>query len=129
MKLRVLLTHDDLDDGWIAECLDLPGCMSQGGTYTEVISNIRNAIAEVIAVRKGTIDIMILELGVHKALEVRVNDLGSPYDIFCHDCGSSFWLSQVANLPGVGLTEYLLHLDDVSFFEDRLGIPKDSPYR
>lgn len=33
------------DDGqWVAECLSLPGCVSQGRTREEAISQIREAI-------------------------------------------------------------------------------------
>lgn len=48
---RVLLERDDLDGGWVAECIDLPGCVSQGETEDETLRNIVTAITEVIAVR------------------------------------------------------------------------------
>ena len=47
---RVRLERDELDGGWIAECLELPGCMSQGETQEEALRNISDAISEVIAV-------------------------------------------------------------------------------
>jgi predicted RNase H-like HicB family nuclease len=38
------------EDGyWVAECPSLPGCISQGITREEAISNIREAIREYIA--------------------------------------------------------------------------------
>lgn len=32
------------DGQWVAECLSLPGCVSQGQTREEAVSNIREAI-------------------------------------------------------------------------------------
>lgn len=50
-RLRVQVEPDELDGGWIAECVDLPGCMSQGETREEAIHNVIDAISEVIALR------------------------------------------------------------------------------
>jgi predicted RNase H-like HicB family nuclease len=44
------------DGGYLAECVDIPGCMSQGDTRSEAMINIMNAIAtclEVIAEDAG----------------------------------------------------------------------------
>jgi predicted RNase H-like HicB family nuclease len=49
--LTVVLERDDLDGGWVAECLELPGCVAQGESEREVISNIIDAVAAVIAIR------------------------------------------------------------------------------
>ncbi|MBL8220825.1 MAG: type II toxin-antitoxin system HicB family antitoxin [Bryobacterales bacterium] len=39
------------EDGlWVAECLSLPGCVSQGQTREEAVHNIRQAIQLYIAV-------------------------------------------------------------------------------
>jgi predicted RNase H-like HicB family nuclease len=44
MKRDVTLTNDE--DGWIvAECPELPGCISQGKTEAEALANIREAIS------------------------------------------------------------------------------------
>jgi predicted RNase H-like HicB family nuclease len=44
MKPEVILTADE--SGWIvAECSDLPGCVSQGKNEAEALNNIREAIA------------------------------------------------------------------------------------
>jgi predicted RNase H-like HicB family nuclease len=43
MTHRVLLSQDE-DGMYIAECLDLPGCVSQGSTRKEAMKNIRDAI-------------------------------------------------------------------------------------
>lgn len=40
-QYRVQLTEDELDGGWIAECLDLPGLMGQGGTEVEALADVR----------------------------------------------------------------------------------------
>lgn len=36
---------------WIAECPVIPGCVSQGRTKSEAIRNVREAIAQCLAVR------------------------------------------------------------------------------
>ncbi len=33
------------DDGYFASCIELQGCYTQGDTYEEVISNIKDAIS------------------------------------------------------------------------------------
>ena len=35
----------DEDDGFLATALDLPGCMSDGATPEEAVSNVQDAIA------------------------------------------------------------------------------------
>jgi predicted RNase H-like HicB family nuclease len=41
------------EDGWIvAECPQLPGCLSQGRTREEAMLNIQEAIALCLAVRR-----------------------------------------------------------------------------
>ncbi len=48
MKYRVIIEQDE-DKIFVAECLSLPGCISQGKTRFEAINNIKDAI-------KGYID-------------------------------------------------------------------------
>jgi predicted RNase H-like HicB family nuclease len=43
MKFRVLIQKDE-DGVFVAECPTLPGCISQGRTRIEAISNIQDAI-------------------------------------------------------------------------------------
>jgi len=50
MKFKVLITTGE--DGWyIAECLALPGCISQGKTVDEALENIKDAIQGCLEVR------------------------------------------------------------------------------
>jgi predicted RNase H-like HicB family nuclease len=50
--LRVVFRHGE--DGYIiAECPQLPGCMSQGKTTEEAGQNIKDAIKSVLSVRMG----------------------------------------------------------------------------
>jgi len=44
MQYRVLIEPDE-DGVFVAEVPTLPGCVSQGNTRTEAISNIKEAIA------------------------------------------------------------------------------------
>ena len=43
MKFKVLVQPDE-DGIFVAECPTLPGCISQGATRPEALSNIRDAI-------------------------------------------------------------------------------------
>mgnify|MGYP001565171321 CR=1 FL=1 len=43
MKVRVLIEQDE-DGMFVAECSTLPGCISQGNSRREALSNIKDAI-------------------------------------------------------------------------------------
>ena len=43
--MRQVLLHPGEDGYWVAECLSLPGCISQGETKDVALLNIREAIA------------------------------------------------------------------------------------
>ena len=43
--MRQVLIYPGEDEYWVAECPSLPGCVSQGKTKQEAITNIREAIA------------------------------------------------------------------------------------
>ena len=45
---QVVISHGE-DGYWVAECLSLPGCISQGRTREEAVANIREAIDGYIA--------------------------------------------------------------------------------
>jgi predicted RNase H-like HicB family nuclease len=50
--MKFLTTLDRDEDGiWIAECPSIPGCVSQGSSREEALSNIREAIALRLEVR------------------------------------------------------------------------------
>ncbi|MCJ7812817.1 type II toxin-antitoxin system HicB family antitoxin [bacterium] len=42
--MRQVIVYPGEDRYWVAECPSLPGCISQGTTREEAISNIRDAI-------------------------------------------------------------------------------------
>jgi predicted RNase H-like HicB family nuclease len=44
LKMRQVIIYRGEDQFWIAECPSLPGCVSQGSTKEEAITNIREAI-------------------------------------------------------------------------------------
>ena len=47
--MRQVILYPGEDGYWIAECPSLPGCISQGKTKEEAISNIKEAIRGYIA--------------------------------------------------------------------------------
>lgn len=50
--MKMTLTVDRDEDGvWVAECLSIPGCVSQGATKDEALANIREAIELCLEVR------------------------------------------------------------------------------
>lgn len=48
--MRQVIVSPGEDGCWIAECPSLPGCVSQGATREEAITNIREAIRGYVAV-------------------------------------------------------------------------------
>ena len=53
--LLIAVMADPFDGGYVAECIGLPGCMSEGETEAEAIRNIADAlegVREVIAARE-----------------------------------------------------------------------------
>jgi predicted RNase H-like HicB family nuclease len=48
--MRQAVVYRGEDGQWVAECLSLPGCVSQGKTREEAVSRIREAIQLYIAV-------------------------------------------------------------------------------
>lgn len=51
LTFRVQIEKDEVDGGYIAECLDLPGCVSDGETEEEAVQNLVEAIVGVLEVR------------------------------------------------------------------------------
>lgn len=49
-QYRVLIEPDIEDGGYIVECLDIKGCLSQGETREESLKNIKDAIKECLVV-------------------------------------------------------------------------------
>lgn len=47
--MRQVVVYRGEDGYWVAECPSLPGCISQGKTKEEAISNIREAIRGYVA--------------------------------------------------------------------------------
>ncbi len=47
----VVAIQQDEDGAWVVECPSIPGCVSQGATRTEAMSNIQEAIATCLEVR------------------------------------------------------------------------------
>ncbi len=47
--MRQVIIYPGEDGYWVAECPSLPGCISQGQTKAETLTNIREAIRGYIA--------------------------------------------------------------------------------
>jgi predicted RNase H-like HicB family nuclease len=47
--VRQVIIYSGEDGYWVAECPSLPGCISQGATKEEAITNIKEAIDGYIA--------------------------------------------------------------------------------
>ena len=50
MKFSITLDRDE-DGVWIAECPSIPGCVSQGQTKDDALSNVQEAIVLCLEVR------------------------------------------------------------------------------
>lgn len=50
MRFQVTLDRDE-DGVWIVECPSIPGCVSQGDSREEALTNIQEAIALCLEVR------------------------------------------------------------------------------
>jgi len=50
-ELLVDVRRDDLDGGYVAEVVDMPGVMSQGDTEEEALENVVEAWSEVVTAR------------------------------------------------------------------------------
>lgn len=50
MKFNVTIDRDE-DGMWIVECPSIPGCVTQGRTKEEALTNVKEAIALCLEVR------------------------------------------------------------------------------
>jgi predicted RNase H-like HicB family nuclease len=50
--LHILMRPDEMDGGFIAECPEIPGCISQGETEEQALANIKEAIDLCLEVRR-----------------------------------------------------------------------------
>jgi predicted RNase H-like HicB family nuclease len=56
--MRQAVIYPGEDGYWVAECLSLPGCISQGKTKEEAIQNIKEAIdAYVLALEEDRLPV------------------------------------------------------------------------
>ena len=53
-KYEVIVYWSDLDQAYIAEVPELPGCMADGATYEETVKNVQVIIAEWIETAKAS---------------------------------------------------------------------------
>jgi predicted RNase H-like HicB family nuclease len=62
--VKFIITLDRDEDGvWIAECPQIPGCVSQGTTKDDAVANVQDAIRACLQVRA--------EQGLPLTIEVR----------------------------------------------------------
>ncbi len=50
MRFTIVIERDE-DGVFVAECAQIPGCVSQGRTESEAVANVEDAIRECIEVR------------------------------------------------------------------------------
>ena len=50
MKFMVTVERDE-DCAWVVECSSIPGCVSQGKTKSEALTNVKEAIIGCLEVR------------------------------------------------------------------------------
>ena len=67
MTVRVVV-HEEPDGGFWAEVPALPGCVTEGDTMDELMSNLKDAIEGVMAVRAE----MVAESGSGKVMDIAV---------------------------------------------------------
>ena len=70
MKLHIVLRPDEIDGGVIAECPEIPGCMTEGETEEEAMANLREAIALCLEVRR--------EKGMPLTVPLREMEIAAP---------------------------------------------------
>ena len=54
LKYEIIIYWSDEDDSYIAEVPELPGCMADGKSYSETLSNVEVIIREWIKIAKET---------------------------------------------------------------------------
>lgn len=52
LKLHITIRPDEIDGGFVVECPEIPGCLSEGATEEEAMANIREAIQLCLEVRR-----------------------------------------------------------------------------
>ena len=57
----VVIEYDPTENVFLAECLMLPGCYTDGETYGEALVNIRDAIQLVIESRQAVGDPVLIQ--------------------------------------------------------------------
>jgi predicted RNase H-like HicB family nuclease len=67
-QMRQAVVFKGEDGLWVAECLSLPGCVSQGQTREEAVSEIREAIRLYIAVLEED---RLLNMNAPRRVELR----------------------------------------------------------
>jgi len=74
----IKLIHDKAYKGYVAEVVNLPGCMSQGKTKDEAISNVKKAIGAFLKViakdetvsKKESVEIRNISINLPKSFAV-----------------------------------------------------------
>jgi predicted RNase H-like HicB family nuclease len=68
MKFSVTIDRDE-DGVWVVECPAIPGCITQGQTKEEALTNIHDAIHECLEARA--------EMGLPLTIEIRQIDVAA----------------------------------------------------
>lgn len=100
-QLTVVVTSDQTDGGFVAEVREVPGCMSQGETVLEALTNVAHALTEATLVAKPATpgfptDTVPDAAGRIAELERAYQDLAVAYHKKVH--GSRFFFGLCPNL-------------------------------
>jgi len=72
VRVRVHIEYDEVDQAYIASCIDIPGCISYGQTDGEALENLVEAFTGVMNVR-----LQLRAQEAVKSAETRVGDRSS----------------------------------------------------
>ncbi|MCK9587331.1 type II toxin-antitoxin system HicB family antitoxin [Methanothrix soehngenii] len=78
MKFKITIEKDD-DGRYVAECLDLPGCLSEGETLEEAIENINEAIIGCLKSRLKTAGEKLKIPFFDRRLDISIDLTGNSY--------------------------------------------------
>ena len=78
MKFNITIEVDE-DGRYVAECTDLPGCLSEGENFKEAIENICEAIVGCLKSRLKVAGEQLKMPSFHQKLDIALDITGTTY--------------------------------------------------